>query len=74
MLYDKKRKTRLKSFFTAADLIKSKKLGFKVPDNVIMLPFSGARGYIRGLSKKRFSLLGDGDTGKPAGPRRAARA
>ncbi|MDR1123715.1 MAG: hypothetical protein LBL61_03770 [Elusimicrobiota bacterium] len=63
MLYDKKWKIRLKSFFTATDLIKSKKLNFKVPANVIMLPFTSASKYIRGLSKKRFTPLGNGEAG-----------
>jgi uridine phosphorylase len=61
MLYEKKQKAALKPFFTARDFLSLKNISFKVPQNVIMLPFSGRNEYIKSLSKKTYSLLSDID-------------
>jgi uridine phosphorylase len=61
MLYDKKQKKGLKPLLGAKDFLASKGIAFKLPKQVILMPFGGAGKFIKTISRKNYKLLCDID-------------
>lgn len=61
MLYNKQEKVKKPAFFMAQDYLKAKNISFKIPQNVILMPFTSGHNYIKSISKKRYNLLADID-------------
>lgn len=61
MLYSKKNKLKLKSFFTAKDFLEGKKTFFKLPKTVILMPSADMSKFLKGHIKKHYNLFADID-------------
>lgn len=61
MLYNKQEKLKNKPIITAESFLKSKKISFALPHNIIMLPGASQGAYLKGISKKHYNLFADID-------------
>jgi len=61
MLYSKKNKLKLKPFFTAKDFLEGKKIFFKLPKTVILMPSAEMGKFLKGHVKKHYNLFSDID-------------
>ncbi len=61
MLYPKKNKLKLKPFFSAKDFLIGKKISFKLPKTVILMPSADMTKFLKGHIKKHYSLFSDID-------------
>ncbi|MCR5504880.1 MAG: nucleoside phosphorylase [Elusimicrobiaceae bacterium] len=61
MLYPKKNKLKLKPFFSAKDFLIGKKISFKLPKTVILMPSAEMTKFLKGHIKKHYSLFSDID-------------
>ncbi len=61
MLYSKKNKLKLKPFFSAKDFLIGKKISFKLPKTVILMPSAEMTKFLKGHIKKHYSLFSDID-------------
>jgi len=57
MLYSKKNKLKLKPFFTADDFLQGKKVKFKLPKTVIIMPSAEMGKFLKGHVKKHYDLF-----------------
>ena len=57
MLYSKKNKLKLKPFFTAKDFLEGKKVSFKLPKTVILMPCADMSKFLKGHVKKHYDLF-----------------
>lgn len=61
MLYPKKNKLKLKPFFSAKDFLIGKKISFKLPKTVILMPSADMTKFLKGHVKKHYNLFSDID-------------
>ncbi len=57
MLYSKKNKLKLAPFFTAKDFLEGKKVSFKLPKTVILMPSANMGKFLKGHIKKHYDLF-----------------
>lgn len=57
MLYSKKNKLKLTPFFTAKDFLEGKKVSFKLPETVILMPSADMTKFLKGHVKKHYELF-----------------
>jgi len=57
VLYSKKNKIKLKPFFSAKDFLIGKKISFKLPKTVILMPSADMTNFLKGHVKKHYNLF-----------------
>ncbi len=57
MLYSKKNKLKLEPFFTAKEFLDGKKISFKLPKTVILMPSADMSKFLKGHVKKHYNLF-----------------